>query len=383
MYISKLHLQNWRNFKEIKARLQPRVFVIGPNAVGKSNLLDAFRFLRDLALPGGGLSTAVASRGGVSLVRCLYARQQSDIGFSVTISEDDDEVQWEYQLTIGQDKARRPLVKSEVVRDQKQKIVIQRPNVEDRADRDRLTQTSLEQISENKDFRPVADFFRTVSYQHLVPQVVRDPRGFSANPVRNDPFGRDFLLRVWNTPARTREARLKNITSALKVAIPQLSDLEAVMDNQGTPHLVGGFENWRPQAAKQNEAHFSDGTLRLLGLLWSAFEGDGPLLLEEPELSLHPEIVRRLPELFSAAARSRKVRSRQIVISTYSREMLADEGIDLDEVLVLRPTNEGTSVRVIGDAERLLVKQNSLTAADVLLPFTTPEKAYQLAFAFR
>ena len=382
MYISKFHLRNWRNFKEIEASLQPRVFVLGPNAVGKSNLLDAFRFLRDLALPGGGLSTAVASRGGVSLVRCLYARQYSDIGFSVTISEDDDEMQWEYELTIGQDKARRPLVKSEVVRNAKQETVLQRPSIEDRKDRDRLTQTSLEQISENKDFRPVADFFRTVSYQHLVPQVVRDPRGFSANPVTNDPFGRDFLLRVWNTPARTREARLKNITSALKVAIPQLSDLEAIMDSQGAPHLVGGFDNWRPYAAKQNEAHFSDGTLRLLGLLWSAFEGTGPLLLEEPELSLHPEIVRRLPELFNAAARTRKVRTRQIVISTYSREMLDDEGIDLDEVLVLRPTNEGTTFRAANDAERLLLTKGGLTVADVLLPSTTPERAYQLAFAF-
>jgi AAA domain, putative AbiEii toxin, Type IV TA system len=41
----RLHLSTWRNFASVDVRLQNRVFVIGPNAAGKSNLLDAFRFL--------------------------------------------------------------------------------------------------------------------------------------------------------------------------------------------------------------------------------------------------------------------------------------------------------------------------------------------------
>ena len=379
MYISKIHLRNWRNFREIEASLRPRVFVLGPNAVGKSNLFDAIRFLRDVASPGGGLNTAIASRGGVSLVRCLYARQYSDIGFTVAVSEDNGGLQWEYKLAIGQDNNRHPIVKSEIVTDADQTVVLERPNDDDKKDRDRLTQTALEQVSENKNFRPIADFFQSVSYQHLIPQVVRDPRGFSAHAVTNDPFGRDFLLRVWNTPRKIRDARLKNITKALRAAIPQLESLEADMDNQGVPHLVGSFENWRPKAAKQNEAHFSDGTLRLLGLLWSAFEGSGPLLLEEPELSLHPEIVRRLPAMFSAAARVRKVR-RQVFISTYSREMLDDKGIASDEVLVLTSVKEGTVLSPLEKADRVLLEEG-MTVAEVLLPKTEPLSSGQFVFA--
>ena len=369
MYISKLQLRNWRNFREIEADLGPRVFVLGPNAVGKSNLFDAIRFLRDIASPGGGLNTAIASRGGVSHVRCLYARQRPDIGFEVAIAQDNGEPQWQYVLTIGQDNNRHPMVKSEIVRDA-DAVVLERPNAEDEKDRDRLTQTALEQVSENKDFRPIADFFQSVFYQHIIPQVVRDPRGFSAHAVSDDPFGRDFLLRVWNTPTRTRDARLRNITKALRAAIPQLESLEAGMDSQGVPHLVGSFQNWRPRAAKQHEAHFSDGTLRLLGLLWSAFEGSGPLLLEEPELSLHPEIVRRLPAMFSSAARVRKTR-RQVFISTYSREMLDDEGISSDEVLVLKPVSEGTILDPLSEGDKALL-ETGLTVADVLLSKTSP-----------
>ena len=40
MLISRLQLQNWRNFKKIEVDLRDRVFVIGLNASGKSNLLD-------------------------------------------------------------------------------------------------------------------------------------------------------------------------------------------------------------------------------------------------------------------------------------------------------------------------------------------------------
>ncbi len=50
---SSIRLQNWKNFAQIEVALQNRVFLVGPNAAGKSNLLDVFRFLRDLASPGG------------------------------------------------------------------------------------------------------------------------------------------------------------------------------------------------------------------------------------------------------------------------------------------------------------------------------------------
>ena len=378
MYVSKIHLRNWRNFREIEASLRPRVFVLGPNAVGKSNLLDAFRFLRDVASPGGGLSTAVASRGGVSSLRCLHARAYPDIALTIGLSDDSDNPQWEYTLTIGQDNNRRPTIKSEVVLDAQGSPVLQRPTDEDKRDSVRLTQTALEQISENKPFRQVADFLQSVSYQHIIPQAVRDARGFTAQPVSDDPFGRDFLLRVWNTNKKTRGARLKNITRALRSAIPQLADLEVNMDNQGVPHLVGAFEHWRPHAARQNETQFSDGTLRLLGLLWSVYEGTGPLLLEEPELSLHPEIVRRLPSLFRTAIRTRKIR-RQVITSTYSREMLDDAGIEGEEVLVLRPTADGTVISPLDDADRALLEEG-MTAADVFLPKAMPDSKGQFAF---
>ena len=67
MIITRLKLTNWRNFTDVDVPLLDRAFIIGPNASGKSNLLDAIRFLRDVAKrEGGGLQTAVTRRRGAT-----------------------------------------------------------------------------------------------------------------------------------------------------------------------------------------------------------------------------------------------------------------------------------------------------------------------------
>lgn len=376
MHFSRIKLRNWKNFKNFEAALQLRVFVIGPNASGKSNLLDTLRFLRDVAYDG--LDKATDARGGVSTVRCLSATRYSDILIEVDVTGLESTA-WQYQLVFNQDQQRRTMVRSEIVWKNGARL-LERPDEQDQRDPVRLSQTALQQISANQDFRELADFFKSISYQHLLPQVVRDPRGFSPLPVSNDPYGRDLLLRLWQTPAKTRDARLRKISSALQIAVPQLTELRAIMDDAGTPHLEGGYSHWRPHAARQNESQFSDGTLRLLGLLWTSLDGAGPLLLEEPEISLHPEIVRRLPAVLERMNRQRK-EPRQTIISTHSEDLLSDPGIGSEEVLRLQPGPEGTMLALADEADRQSLLAG-LTAADVLMPKAAPQGIEQLVLEF-
>ncbi len=177
---------------------------------------------------------------------------------------------------------------------------VSRPDEDDRKDPERLTQTYLEQVYVNLPFRSLVHFFGSVYYLHIVPQLVREPDR-SVGRAR-DPFGGDFLEQLARTPERTLRARLRRIRDALRVAVPQLAEIELQRDEQGTPHLRGKYEHWRPRGAWQTESQFSDGTLRLIGLLWALMDEGGPLLLEEPELSLHPGVVRYLPQMFARVA---------------------------------------------------------------------------------
>jgi len=249
-----------------------------------------------------------------------------------------------------------------------------RPNDDDKQDPARLTQTHLEQVNVNRSFRELASFFESVRYLHIVPQLVREPDRSVGRP--NDPFGGDFLEQIAKTQERTRLARLSRIRDALRVAVPQLAEIEQYRGGRGTPHLRGKYEHWRPQGAWQTEDQFSDGTLRLMGLLWVAMEGGGPLLLEEPELSLHPEIVRYLSQMF---ARVQRRTGRQIILSTHSPDLLRDEGIGLDEVLLLRPGSEGTEVTPAGAFQEIRdLLQGGLSLADAVIPKTRPARADQL-----
>lgn len=379
LQFSRLHLENWRNFSRVDAELQSRVFLVGPNAAGKSNLLDVFRFLHDLVAVGGGLQAAVQQkpRSGISSLRSLAARNPSDIVIRVEVGTGSARSEWEYELRLSHHKRYGPVITKEHVA-RSGKALLSRPRPEDTADPKRLTQTYLEQVNANLDFRDLAEFFASVRYLHLVPQLVREPDRSVNRP--NDPFGGDFLEQIARTTEKTRRGRLSRIKGALRVAVPQLHDLEMWRDVRGTPHLRGKYAHWRPQRAWQTEDHLSDGTLRLLGLLWAALDGVGPLLLEEPELSLHPEVVRFLPQMF---ARMTRRTGRQVLLSSHSSDLLRDSGIGVDEVLLLQPDKEGTSVRRASDfkeVEPLLRGGSSL--ADAVLPLTRPEKTEQLSLVF-
>jgi predicted ATPase len=375
MEFTHLRLDRWRNFYEVDVPLQSRVFVVGPNASGKSNLLDAIRFLRDVASVGGGFQEAVQKRGGVSKIRALSARKYPAIGVSVRIGEGEDVDAWSYTLEFTQDNQRIPTITREEVR-RGGRLVLRRPNSDDRADKERLRQTHLEQISANRDFREVVDFLASVRYLHIVPQLVREPDR-SIGRV-GDPYGGDFLEQLARTDRRTRDSRFRRIAEALTVAVPQLRELQLERDEvTGAPHLRAQYEHWRPNAGWQTEDQLSDGTLRLFGLLWAFLDGQGPLLLEEPELSLHPEVVRYIPSIMARIQRSR---NRQLFVSTHSTDLLRDKGIGLDEVMLLTPSKEGTEVRPASQiAEVASLLEGGDSMADAVLPRAKPRRSEQLA----
>ena len=381
MIINRLIVKNWRNFRQIDVRLSERQFIIGANASGKSNLLDIFRFLRDIVkAEGGGFQKAVKDRGGVSKIRSLAARQDPEIAIEIHLADNlKSHATWRYALGFRQETRgyrRTFLTYERVWKNDKQ--LLNRPNVADREDPDRLTQTFLEQINANADFREIVRFCQAITYLHLVPQLLRFADSIQGRIVEDDPFGQGFLERIARAPEKTRRSRLKKIEQALKIAVPQLEQLEFIRDeNTGRPHLQALYSHWRPNAGLQREDQFSDGTLRFLGFLWSLLESDSPLLLEEPEISLHTGIVSQLAALISRMQRSQR---RQIFVSTHSDALLTEPGIDGREVLLLIPAREGTTVKIASDIDEVRVLlEAGLTAGEVVLSRTRPEHAEQLS----
>ena len=361
MIITRLKLTNWRNFTDVDVPLLDRAFIIGPNASGKSNLLDAIRFLRDVAKrEGGGLQTAVGRRGGFRQIRSLSVHSGGGVGIEVHLSRDSGEpVEWVYRLVFAVEQRgnHRTLVQEELVT-YNDKVLLRRPNKEDMEDSELLTETALEQVNANRQFRDVAEFFNEITYLHLVPQLVRYGAEIGGNRLENDPFGQGFLERIAGTNSKTRQSRLRKIAGSLSHIVPQLEGITFERDSAtGQPHLRVRFDNWRAHDVSQREDQLSDGTLRLIGLFWSLLERGGPFLLEEPEISLNRDIVLRLAGLIyrlSVPVRRRRgderhSERRQVILTTHSPDLLCDQGIDSREVLVITPGKSGSIVKLLYD----------------------------------
>lgn len=96
--IAELQLKNWKSFAEATLSIDVLMFLIGTNASGKSNVLDALGFLRNLA-EGIQLRDCVSSvRGGEDWI--IRYGQKSFL-LSVTIKEDD--YSYRYSIEIGKD----------------------------------------------------------------------------------------------------------------------------------------------------------------------------------------------------------------------------------------------------------------------------------------
>ena len=378
-----MRLKNWRNFKTADVALRERVYVIGPNASGKSNLLDVFRFLRDVAkAEGGGLQKSVKDRGGIAKVRCLLARKDPQVSIDIEIGDRVDEPpSWRYTLAFkgeGKGLNRVLISKERVEKLTTGEVLFERPDDFDRNDAALLTQTRLEQISTNRGFREVAEFLASTTYLHLVPQLLKHADQLGAYRLESDPFGQAFLERIARTPEKTRNARLRRIEEALKISVPNMAELRFTKDPaSGAPHLEALYKHWRPDAGWQREDQFSDGTLRLLGIMWSLLDGDSLLLLEEPELSLNEEIVKRINALTWRIQKSARYR-RQVLVTTHSGALLSDAGIDPREILRLEPSDDGTKILEASAEDKALIAAG-YSVAEAIMPKVRAHNVDQLA----
>lgn len=374
MIISKIELFNWKNFHRCEVGVQERCFVVGANAAGKSNFIDALRFLRDVAKQGGGLQTAVRVRGGITKIRCLAAREQSNVKLAIELSESDSrELCWHYELNFkhtggGIRENQVKIVSEKVFSGREQRYVLDRSAETLGEDEETLKYTYLEQPNANKDFRVIQQFLQNVEYLNVVPQMVRESASSSYSGDKEDYYGRNFLKRLALLNDNTRRSYFRKINEFLKLAVPQLEELSFVKDEIGVPHLEARYVHWRTRGSKQQEMQFSDGTLRLIGFLFALIDSNGVLLLEEPEINLHPGIVAQFPEFIAKIQRVKKG-GRQVFITTHSYDILSNEGIAPEEVLLLTNSPEGTEVEVLSNVEKA---KNILAAgfsmADVVMP---------------
>ncbi len=104
--ITRLHVRNFKSLRELDMHLGLINVLVGPNMAGKSNILDALRFLYEIVFPKPGMdgvSFALAQRGGANEV-LWKGGDESLITLAVEVTDSAEagtEYRYELQLLVG------------------------------------------------------------------------------------------------------------------------------------------------------------------------------------------------------------------------------------------------------------------------------------------
>ncbi len=399
-FLRRVRICGYKSIELCDVELKPLTVLVGRNASGKSNFVDALSFLADAM----DTSVAEAARlhGGPDAL--LFRGSKSSriyLGIEAGITGSGNTYRADYSIMLTVSKTPRTIeVEREVMRIRD----LQTNNTCGfEVKRGRITWNGLENLDRagfarvsaswgkgkpsgkasyyrypSDQFRPDRLLLAVIGSQPFVdvglrlgasgfynfyPEVIRQPQRVDASP-RLERDGRN-LARAIEALKEIDKKRIERIASYLSVITDGIDKFDVVrIDDFETIHFrqrpLGGGKS-----TIFNAASMSDGTLRALATLVAAFQivlpvGAGIAAIEEPETAIHPAAMRALMDALDEATTDK-----QILVTTHSADLLGGRDLTPGQVLVVRNRGGRTLISPIDAASREIVEKELYTLADL------------------
>ena len=348
MKLSALDVKNYRSLVNVKLPLRDLMVVIGPNGAGKTALLEIFQLLQQGSQQE--LGSFLEAQGGFQAVlshqKMAGESPHLQVKIEIDVQSEQTDAPMIYQfrlrsrqvgyavgpewLTWQQDpQAEKPLVYFRALPTLfRYADPATRKWVQPDWDRN-YSELGLAQIPK-MDREPEALRSMLANTQHyssldVSPRaVVRLPQALMPT-TRPGPNGENLYSALYNLRASHHDV-YERIETLLEQGFPGFERLEFPVVGAGQVTLTWhDRDNREPLYPNQ----LSEGTLRFLWLATTLLATPEPalLLLDEPEVSLHPELLKLLAALLQdASARS------QIVVATHSPDLI--RWLQPEEVLI-------------------------------------------------
>ena len=377
--LTHIAITNWRNFAHIEFDLSSRLFVVGPNSSGKTNLLAALRFLSDVARLG--LAAASENWGGPE----RYFRSGTDSA-SFTVTADVDTRQVTYDLSLQ----RLTVIPGENVLEGDQLRILEPRVLDDRADlfswkdvaessgddpahgREGEADTSFlppeyadeKLLIDGEEVPFIRDSKRVRLGASYIRKLLAGVRYIHPNPKkmleradRYDPdHGTGFFQHAGRFSDQQLDAVVDRIRPIMASVVPEIPNLSYQRMGLGMELVFYSDTPVHGASGIYSHEQFSEGTLRLLGLLFDLAtlpRDTSVVLIEEPETFLQASVVRSLPSLLAEVAMNRDV---QMVISTHSPELIDSELVLPSQVLMLRSEDGETTGQLLSESNDPCIK---------------------------
>jgi predicted ATPase len=397
-FLRRVRIRGYKSIAFCEVELKPLTILVGRNASGKSNFLDALAFLRDVIDVGA--VEAVKRRGGWSAIHCRTCQQASvgievEVAFSGWLPGGSPEgtpgpsVQTEliatYSVEIPAPQRGMPPAMSEKL-GLRQKSDNSEVNFD--LDQGRLTfnvkggdgsKPLTIPISSGIQSQQLEPFLlRTIHVQPLLSLALglRSMGFYNFQPdairVLQRPNPGGLLERDGNNLASVIEGlreideeSVDRIKAYLSAVVDQVEDFQVVRYGEYETIRFRLRSDDRSAQVEFDAASMSDGTLRALAALVAAFQihlptGPSVVGIEEPETALHPAAMGALIDALAEATERT-----QVILTTHSADLLVDPDLDLSQVLVVRSLGGQTYITPVDAASREIVRKELSTLADL------------------
>ena len=350
--LTHLAVTNWRNFAHIEFDMSSRLFVVGPNSSGKTNLLGALRFLGDIGRRG--LVAASEDLGGPD----RYFRSGADsAAFVATFNDTQNSAEFALFLRLmsaGPESTKRGSDNDQTFAFPMTDPLTGEPNDRYLDVHQTITAGGKKPADEGESF-PVEyeEAQRTRVRQTLagIRYIHPNPKKMLERADRYDPdHGTGFFQHAGRFSDQQLNAALNRIRPIMAAAVPEVPNLSYLRMGLGTEVVFYSDTPVRGASGVYSHEQFSEGTLRLLGMLFDL--ATLPLttrivLIEEPETFLQASVVRSMSSFLAEVAMNHDV---QMVISTHSPELIDSEVVLPSEVLMLRSQNGETTGELLSQS---------------------------------
>ncbi|PKP54519.1 MAG: ATPase [Candidatus Altiarchaeales archaeon HGW-Altiarchaeales-3] len=383
MAIKKIKIKNFKSFDEEEINLGKFNVLIGANASGKSNLIQIFKFLRDIA--NHGLENAVQMQGGVEYLRNVNIG--SDENFSVSVVFDKEfkiywkdvkkdkiwmkgyEAIYEFEIKfkkrgmgfeivndiliwngqfVREGKNEKKLGEGKIIFSgvNKKIEVVQNMPEEFQLKKNQGILSLLDEkyikikfldFLEMPSLLPLASLksekvFSDIAIYDFDPKLSKESTKITGKAELEE-NGSNLSI-VLNNLIKDKDKKRK-LFNLVKDSLPFIDDLDVKKHEDKS--LLFKLKETYSKTQYLPASLMSDGTINITALIIALyFEEKSLTIIEEPERNIHPYLISKVVEMMRDASQKK-----QVIVTTHNPEILKYCGIE--NILLVSRNKEGFS----------------------------------------
>jgi predicted ATPase len=414
MSIKKIKISNFKSFKDVEVELGNFNVFIGANASGKTNFIQIFRFLRDLAVHG--LENAVSLQGGIDYLRNINLKDKNE--FSLEVVLDNEylslivsallnfpvkqkiereakvyETTYKFGMKFIKKRKNFKMIENKVI----QKFYVFKSKSKEKIDegeiifsiggaRVKIEDIKLQSSPVREEFLKIGEsldillrFFKP--FESLIPRSGSD-NSFRKNMVIVSPNPNNFFKNILICdfdPKLSKKAIpisgkleleedgsnlaivIKNIISnknnkerlskLVKYVLPYVKDFD--IGKLAGKSIILKLKEKYNKSIYLPSSFISEGTINIIGLIVALFfDKRNIVIIEEPERNIHPHLISKIVDIMKDVA-THPTEKKQIIITTHNPEIVKHAG--LENLFLVSRDKEGFSV-VSKPKDKLSVK---------------------------